>query len=61
MTDLTKIAGSQERVSRLGFGELIAMTAIVVLLLAVQGMLIAKHTTTLNGAAESAALGIIGP
>jgi hypothetical protein len=61
MTDLTKIAGSQERASGIGLGQLIAMAAIVVLLIAVDGVFIAKHTTTLNVAAESAAVGIIGP
>jgi len=61
MTDHTKFAGSQEQGSSLGLSELIATAAIVVLLIAAQGMFIAKHTTTLNIAAEPAALGIIAP
>jgi hypothetical protein len=60
MTDLTKIA-AQQRNSSLGVGELIAMAAILVLLIVVQGMFIAKHTTTLNVAAAPAAFGIIAP
>jgi hypothetical protein len=61
MTDLAKIASSQERNSRIAYSEIIAMMTIVVLLVAVEGMYIAKHTTTLNVAAQSAAVGIIGP
>ena len=60
MTDFTKIAGSQKRGSRLGVSELIAAAAIVFLLIAVQGMFVAKHPVTLNAAAtaESAPLGM---
>ena len=63
MTDLTKIAGSQKRGSSLGVSELIAALAIVLLLIAVQGMFIAKHPVTLNAAAtaELAPFGIAGP
>jgi hypothetical protein len=61
MTDLTKTAGSQQQASHLGPSEMIAAGAIVVLLIAVQGMYIAKHTTTLNAAAATAAFGIIAP
>jgi hypothetical protein len=61
MTDITKITGPQQRSSRLGLSESIAAATIVVLLIAVQGMFIAKHATTLNVAAELAALGIIAP
>jgi hypothetical protein len=63
MTDLTKIAGSQKHVSRLGISELIAASAIVFLLVAVQGMFTVKHSVTLNSAAtaELAPFGIIGP
>jgi hypothetical protein len=61
MTELTKIAGSQQRHSSIRTSELIAAVAIVVLLIAVQGMFIAKHTVTLNAAAASAAFGIVAP
>jgi hypothetical protein len=61
MTDLIKTASSREQNSHIAHSEIIAMVAIVVLLVAVQGMYIAKHTTTLNVAARSAAVGIIGP
>jgi hypothetical protein len=61
MTDLTKIAGSQKRRSNLSVGELIATAAVVLLLVAVQGMYIDKHPVTLNAAAEPARLGIIAP
>jgi hypothetical protein len=61
MTELTKIAGSQQRHSNIRTSEVIAAAAIVVLLVAVQGMFIAKYTVTLNDAGASAALGIIAP
>jgi hypothetical protein len=61
MTDLIKTASSREQHSHIAYSEIIAMVAIVVLLVAVQGMYIVKHTTTLNVAAGSAAVGIIGP
>jgi hypothetical protein len=61
MTDITKIAGSQKGVSRLGVAELIATAAVVFLLIAVQGMFIDKHPLTLNAAAEQAPSGIIAP
>jgi hypothetical protein len=63
MTDLTKIAGSQKRGSSLGVGELIAALAVVFLLIAVQGMYVAKHPVTLNATAtaELAPFGIAGP
>ena len=61
MTDLTKIAGSQEHRSSLGVGELIAAAVIVLLLIAVQGMFIDKHPLTLNAAAAQAPFGIIAP
>jgi hypothetical protein len=63
MTDLTKIAGSQKHVSNLGVSELIAAAAIVFLLVAVQGMFVAKHPVTLNAAAtaELAPFGVNGP
>jgi hypothetical protein len=61
MTDLTKIAVSQKHGSSLGVGELIATAAVVFLLIAVQGMFIAKHTVTLNAAAKPAPLGITAP
>jgi hypothetical protein len=60
MTDLNKIT-AQQRKSSLGFSEFIAMAIIVVLLIAVQGMFIAKHTTTLNVAAAPATFGVIAP
>jgi hypothetical protein len=40
--------------SGLGVSELIAAAAVVFLLIAVQGMFIAKHPTTLNAAAALA-------
>jgi hypothetical protein len=61
MTDLTKLAGSQKHGSSHGMGELIAMAAAVFLLIAVQGMYIAKHPIMLNEAAEPAPFGIIAP
>jgi hypothetical protein len=62
MTDLTKITGTQKQQgSSLGFSELIATLTIIVLLVAVQGMFIAKNATTLNVAANAAALGIDTP
>jgi hypothetical protein len=63
MTDLTKIAGSQKHGSSLGVGELIAASAVVFLLIAVQGMYVAKHPVTLNATAtaELAPFGIAGP
>ena len=61
MTDLTKIAGSQQHRSSLGVGELIATASILVLLIAVQGMFIDKHPFTLNAAAEQAPFGIVAP
>jgi hypothetical protein len=61
MTDLTKLAGSQKHGSSQGMGELIAMAAVVFLLIAVQGMYIAKHPIMLNEAAEPAPFGIIAP
>ena len=63
MTDLGKIAGSQKHVSDLGVYELIAAAAIVFLLIAVQGMYVAKYPITLNAAAtaELGPFGIIGP
>lgn len=61
MTELSKIAGSQQRDSSLRSSELIAVAAIVVLLVAVQGLFVAKHTVTLNDAAASAPFGIIAP
>jgi hypothetical protein len=61
MTDLTKIAGSQEHGSSLDVGALMATVAVVFLLIAMQGMFIAKHAITLNAAAESALFGIIAP
>jgi hypothetical protein len=61
MTDLTKFALSQTHGSSLGVGELIATAAVVFLLIAVQGMFIAKHTVTLNAAAEPARFGITAP
>jgi hypothetical protein len=61
MTDLTKIAGSQKRCSSVG--ELIAASAVVFLLIAVQGMYVAKHPVTLNATAtaELAPFGVAGP
>lgn len=38
MTDLTKIAGSQKHRSSLGVGEMSATAAVLLLLIAVQGM-----------------------
>jgi hypothetical protein len=61
MTDLTKIAVSQKNGSSLGVGELIATAAVAFLLIAVQSMFIAKHTVTLNVAAEPAPFGITAP
>lgn len=63
MTDLSKIAGSQKRGSSLGVGELIAAAALIILLVAVEGMYIDKHPVTLNAAAaaELAPFGISGP
>ena len=61
MTDLTKIAVSQKHGVRLGVGELIATASVVFLLIAVQGMFVAKHPITLNAAAEPARFGIIAP
>jgi hypothetical protein len=61
MTELTKIAEPQQQHSGIRTSELIAAVAIVVLLIAVQGMFIAKHTVTLNAAAAPAAFGIIAP
>ena len=61
MTDLTKIAGSQKRGSSLGVGELIAALAVVFLLIAVQGMSVAKHLATLNAVAKLAPFGITAP
>ena len=61
MTDLTKISGSQKH--GLAVSELIAASAIVFLLVAVQGMYIVKHPVTLNTAAtaELAPFGIAWP
>jgi hypothetical protein len=63
MTDLTNIAESQKHGSRLRVGELIATVAVLFLLIAVQGMYVAKHPVTLNATAtaELAPLGIAGP
>ena len=61
MTDLTKLAGSQKHGSSLSVGDLIVMTALAFLLIAVQGMSIAKHHVALNADAELAAFGIIWP
>jgi hypothetical protein len=61
MTDLTKLAGSQKHGSSHGMSELIAVAAAIFLLIAVQGMYIAKHPLTLNAAAEMAPFGIIAP
>ena len=63
MTDLTKINESQKHGSSLGVSELIAASAVVFLLIAVQGMYVAKHPVTLNAAAtaELAPFGIAGP
>jgi hypothetical protein len=61
MTDLTKITSSQKHRSSLGVGELIATVALAFLLVAVQGMYIAKHPVTLNAAAKAAPFGIIAP
>jgi hypothetical protein len=61
MIDLTKIAGSQKRGSSLGVSELIAAAAVVLLLVAVQGMYIEKHRVTLIAAAKPAPFGIIAP
>ena len=61
MTDLTKIAESQKHGSGLSIGEFVAAVAVVVLLVAVQGMFIGKHPVTLNAAAEPATFGIIAP
>jgi len=61
MTDLTKIAESQKRDSSLGIGELIAALAVVFLLIAVQGMYVAKHLVTLNAVAKLAPFGITAP
>jgi hypothetical protein len=61
MTDLAKLAGSQKHGSSHGKGELIAAAAAIFLLIAVQGMYIAKHPNTLNAAAELAPFGIIAP
>lgn len=61
MTDLTKIAVSQKHRSSLGVGELTATAAVLLLLIAVQGMFIDKHPITLNAAAEPARFGIIAP
>jgi hypothetical protein len=63
MTDLIKIAESQKHGSSLGVGEPIAASAIVFLLVAVQGMFTAKHPVTLNAAAtaELAPFGVAGP
>ena len=61
MTDLTKTAVSQKHGSRLVVGESIATAVVVVLLIAVQGMFIAKHTITLNAVAALAPFGIIAP
>lgn len=61
MTDVTKIAGSKKYDSGLGVSELIAAAAVVFLLIAVQGMFIAKHPTTLNAAAALAPFSIIAP
>jgi hypothetical protein len=47
--------------SSLGVGELIATAAVVLLLIAVQGLFIAKHPLTLNAAAKPAPFGIIAP
>jgi hypothetical protein len=63
MTDLIKIAESQKHGSSFGVSELIAASAVVFLLIAVQGMYVAKHPVTLNAAAtaELAPFGIAGP
>jgi hypothetical protein len=63
MTDLTKINESQKHGSSLGVSELIAASAVVFLLIAVQGMYVAKHPVTLNATAtaELAPFGIAGP
>lgn len=61
MTDLTKTAVSHKHASSLGFLELIGTASVVFLLIAVQGVFIAKHFVTLNAAAEQAPLGIIWP
>jgi hypothetical protein len=60
---MTDLAGSQKHVSRLGISELIAASAVVFLLIAVQGMYVAKHPVTLNATAtaELAPFGIAGP
>jgi hypothetical protein len=61
MTDLTKIAGSQKQGSGLSAGDLSVMAALAFLLIAVQGMSIAKHYVALNADAELAPFGIIYP
>ncbi len=61
MTDITKIAGTQKQRASLGVAELIATAAVVFLLIAVQGMFIAKHPITLNAAAKVAPFGVIAP
>ena len=61
MADLTKIAESQKDRSGLSVGEFVAAVAVVVLLVAVQGMYIDKHPVTLNAAAELGPFGIIAP
>lgn len=61
MSDLTRIASSRDQQSRIAIIELSAMATIIVLLVALHVVFIAKHTVTLNSAAESAAIGVIGP
>jgi hypothetical protein len=61
MRTFTKIAESQKHSSGLGVSEFVAAVAVVVLLVAVQGMFIDKHPVTLNAAAELGPFGIIAP
>jgi hypothetical protein len=63
MTTLSKTTLSKNHRSSLGISELVVAVTVVFLLIAVQGMYVAKHPVTLNAAAtaELAPFGIAGP
>jgi len=63
MTMLSKTTLRKNHRSSLGISELVVAVTVVFLLIAVQGMYVAKHPVTLNAAAtgELAPFGIAGP
>ena len=63
MTMLSKTTLRKNHRSSLGISELVVAVTVVFLLIAVQGMYVAKHPVTLNAAAtaELAPFGITGP